>query len=141
MASAPTSPSLSGQLLLLQVSSPCMGRLGGTRQRSPLSVAVATQARPGQPSAQGNGGGGGKVCATPRTTTLMAKRGPTPPGQPPPEGTGGGGGKVHSTPTMGLMAVGGPMPPPEGTDGKFHAIHDAAHAVQPSYIGAAEKKT
>ncbi|CAO2189610.1 unnamed protein product [Urochloa humidicola] len=115
MASSSTSPSLSGQLLL-QVPSPRMGRLGGTRQRSPLSVAVKGAARSGQQPAQGNGGAGGKVHATPGPA-LMAVGGRTPA-----QGNGGGGGKVHATPRPVLMAVGG-RTPAEGTGGSGGKVH------------------
>ncbi|CAO2164248.1 unnamed protein product [Urochloa humidicola] len=118
MASASTSsPSLSGQLML-QVPSPRMGRLGdsGTRQRSPLTVAVRGPApRDHQLPAQGSGGGG-KVHATPRAV-LMAVGGSTPA-----QGNGGGGGKVHATPRPVIMVVGG-KPPAEGTSGSGGKVH------------------
>ncbi|PUZ50305.1 hypothetical protein GQ55_6G048500 [Panicum hallii var. hallii] len=141
MASASTSPSLSlsGQLLL-QVSSPRVGRLGVTRQRSSsLSMAVGGPASPVQPPAQGNGGGGGQVhVATPRAAALMAVRGPTLLGHLPAEGTGGGGGKVHAAPTWALRSVGGPTTPParppaEGGGGKIHAVLPAAAPAAKSY--------
>jgi hypothetical protein len=106
MAMSSTSPSVSGQLLL-QVSAPRMGCLGGgTHQRSLVSVAVGGPARPGQQPVEGSGGGGGKVHASPRMA-IMAVGGPTMPYQLPAEGTSGGGGKAHATPRETLMVVGG----------------------------------
>ncbi|CAO2200642.1 unnamed protein product [Urochloa humidicola] len=139
MASAstsPMSPSLSGQLLV-QVPSPRMGRLSGTgtRQRSPLSVAVSGAVRSGQQPVQGNGGGGGKVHATSRPALMVVGGGRH--GQPPAEGSGGSGGNVHDTPAWALMAVGGTAQldqlPAEGTGGgggKIHAVPAAAPAAK-----------
>ncbi|CAO2210008.1 unnamed protein product [Urochloa humidicola] len=122
MASASTLSSISGKLLL-NVPSPHMG---STRRRSPLSVAVR-----GPTPAQGKGGDGGKVHATPRPAILAVG------GRPPAEGTGGSGGKVHAAPAWALMSVGGTAQlnqlPAEGTGGRggiIHAVPDAAPAAK-----------
>jgi len=129
MASASTSLSLSGQLLL-QVASPREGRLGATRQRS-FSRSMAVGASRGHLPAQGGGSGGGHVhVVTPKAAVLKAVRGPTLLGHLPAEGTGGGSGKVHAALTWTLMATAGrPTPrgrrPEEGGGGAGGKIHVA----------------